>query len=263
MYSDSVRLFGEYLWAENFSFSPNPAPPGFGPLPIDVDRGDILNLFVDLKVWDGDGHPVYVRGGRQELLLGSQRLISTLDWANTRRTFQGVRAFRRGEQWDADVFWVQPVIPDATSFDQADSDQNLAGGWLTYRGQRGRFLDFYYMYYGNENDVRQQDIPLAPFDLHTLGSRWTGDKDGFLWDFELAMQLGQRASSDVVAGMATAGVGRHYKNVWATPTVWLYYDYASGDSDPDSGTSNTFHQLFPLRPLLHGLDRSGRAAEHP
>jgi hypothetical protein len=130
-------------------------------LPIDVDRGDILNLFVDLKVWDGDGHPVYVRGGRQELLLGSQRLISTLDWANTRRTFQGVRAFRRGEQWDADVFWVQPVIPDATSFDQADSEQNFAGTWLTYRAQKGRFLDLYYLYYGNNNTVTQLNIPRA------------------------------------------------------------------------------------------------------
>jgi hypothetical protein len=220
MYGDSIRLFGEYLWADNFGFSPNPAPPGFNPLPIDIDRGDILNLFVDLKVWDGDGHPVYVRGGRQELLLGSQRLVSTLDWANTRRTFQGVRAFRRGEKWDADVFWVQPVIPDPSSFDQADSEQNFAGTWLTYRAEKGRFLDFYYLYYGNGNTPPAlQGIPRAPFDLHTFGSRWAGDKDGFLWDVELAMQLGQRASSDVVAGMATAGVGRHFKNVWGTPDV--------------------------------------------
>lgn len=260
MYGDSARLFGEYLWAENFGFSPD-LP--FDPLPIDVDRGDILNLFVDLKVWDGDGHPVYVRGGRQELLLGSQRLISTLDWANTRRTFQGVRGFRRGEKWDADVFWVQPVIPEANSFDQADSNQNLAGAWLTHRAQPGRFLDFYYMYYGNRNDVTQQEIVRSPFDLHTLGSRWTGDRDGLLWDFELAMQLGQRDSSDVVAGMATAGVGRRFANSWATPTVWLYYDYASGDSNPNSGTSNTFHQLFPFGHYYMGwIDLVGRQNIH-
>jgi hypothetical protein len=256
MYSDSVRLFGEFLWADSFS-------PDLPPLPIDVDRGDILNLFVDLKIWDGDGHPVYVRGGRQELLLGSQRLISTLDWANTRRTFQGVRAFRRGEQWDADVFWVQPVIPDATSFDQADSEQNFAGAWLTHRAQKGRFLDLYYLYYGNGNTVTQSNIARAPFDLHTLGSRWTGDKDGYLWDVELAMQLGERASSDVVAGMATAGVGRHFKNVWASPTAWLYYDYASGDSDPTSGTSNTFNQQFPFGHYYLGwIDLVGRQNIH-
>ena len=266
MYGDSMRLFGEYLWAENFGFSPKPSPvppPEFDPLLIDVDRGDILNLFVDLKVWDGDGHPVYVRGGRQELLLGSQRLISALDWANTRRTFQGVRAFRRGEKWDADVFWVQPVIPEANSFDQADSNRNLAGAWLTHRAQPGRFLDFYYMYYGNRNDVTQREIVRSPFDLHTLGSRWTGDRDGYLWDVELAMQLGQRASSDVVAGMATAGVGRRFANTWATPTVWLYYDYASGDSNPNSGTSNTFHQLFPFGHYYMGwIDLVGRQNIH-
>jgi hypothetical protein len=263
MYGDSVRLFGEYLWADAFDFAPHPAPPGFTPLPIDVDRGDILNLFVDLKIWDGDGHPVYVRGGRQELLLGSQRLISTLDWANTRRTFQGVRAFRRGEQWDADIFWVQPVIPDATSFDQADSEQNFAGAWLTHRAQKGRFLDLYYLYYGSGNTVTQFDIPRAPFDVHTLGSRWTGDKDGYLWDAELAMQFGERASSDVMAGMATAGVGRHFKNVWATPTAWLYYDYASGDSDPNSGTAHTFNQLFPFGHYYLGwIDLVGRQNIH-
>ncbi len=256
MYGDSVRVFGEYLWADSFS-------PDLAPLPIDVDRGDILNLFVDLKVWDGDGHPVYVRGGRQELLLGSQRLVSTLDWANTRRTFQGVRAFRRGEKWDADVFWVQPVIPDPSSFDQVDSEQNFAGTWLTYRAEKGRFLDFYYLYYGNGNTVTQIDVPRAPFDLHTFGSRWAGDKDSFLWDVELAMQLGQRASSDVVAGMATAGVGRNFKNAWANPTAWIYYDYASGDSDPESGTSHTFNQQFPFGHYYMGwIDLVGRQNIH-
>jgi hypothetical protein len=263
MYGDSVRLFGEYLWADSFS-------PDLPPLPIDVDRGDLLNLFVDLKVWDGDGHPVYVRGGRQELLLGSQRLVSTLDWANTRRTFQGVRAFRRGEKWDADVFWVQPVIPDPSSFDQADSEQNFAGTWLTYRAEKGRFLDFYYLYYGNGNPTPASPPPPAPpaiartpFDLHTFGSRWAGDKDGFLWDVELAMQLGQRASSDVVAGMATAGVGRHFKNAWAKPTAWIYYDYASGDADPESGTSNTFNQQFPFGHYYMGwIDLIGRQNIH-
>jgi hypothetical protein len=66
-----------------------------------------------------------------------------------------------------------------------------------------------------------------------------------------------------MAGMATAGVGRHFKNVWATPTAWLYYDYASGDSDPTSGTSNTFNQQFPFGHYYMGwIDLVGRQNIH-
>jgi hypothetical protein len=123
------------------------------------------------------------------------------------------------------------------------------------------------MYYGDSTPtpapVPPPGIIRTPFDLHTLGSRWTGDKEGYLWDVELAMQLGERASSDVVAGMATAGVGRHLKSVWATPTAWIYYDYASGDSDPNSGTAHTFNQLFPFGHYYMGwIDLVGRQNIH-
>ena len=33
------------------------------------------------------GATVTLRGGRQDLLFGAQRLIGPLDWSNTRRTF--------------------------------------------------------------------------------------------------------------------------------------------------------------------------------
>ena len=41
-------------------------------------------MFADVRLFKfGDkDNPVYFRVGRQELLYGSQRLISTLDWAN-------------------------------------------------------------------------------------------------------------------------------------------------------------------------------------
>ena len=137
-YSDSLRVYGEYLWADAFA-------EDLTPLPLDANRGDILNLFVDLKLFDYEGKPVFVRGGRQEMLYGSQRLISTLEWANTRRTFEGVKLFRQGEHWDVDAFWVQPVIPRADKFDATDENQNLIGGWATYRPKKGEFIDFYYL----------------------------------------------------------------------------------------------------------------------
>ncbi|HEY1380978.1 MAG TPA: alginate export family protein, partial [Gemmataceae bacterium] len=135
-YRDEVRLYVEYLYANSWN-------EDLAPLPVDVNQNDLLNLFVDLKVGEIGGRPIYIRGGRQELLYGSERLISPLDWANTRRTFQGVKAFYQGDKWDVDAFWVQPVTVSPSHFDSVDDALNLTGVWTTYRPRKGRALDFY------------------------------------------------------------------------------------------------------------------------
>ena len=60
---------------------------------IDRNFGDFLNGFIDYSPDDC----LTLRVGRQELLYGAERLISPLDWANTRRTFEGVKLmYHRG-----------------------------------------------------------------------------------------------------------------------------------------------------------------------
>lgn len=255
-YKDCLRVYGEYVWADSFGEALAPVPP-------DVDKGDILDLFVDVKVCDINCRPVYVRAGRQELLYGSQRLSSPLPWANKRHTFEGVKVFRQGEKWDFDAFWTQYVPPLADKFDTVDEKQDFAGAWLTCRRRKGEVVDLYYLLYLNDNNIVQQQIVRAPFGSHTLGSRWTGDKNGWLWDLEGALQFGEQGGSGLFAGMATAGLGRSWKDNCLSPTVWLYYDYASGDGDPGVGDVNTFNQLFPFGHYYLGwMDLVGRQNIH-
>lgn len=239
LYKDKFRFFVEM----NASYSINQDLPALG---VDESGPDFQNLFVEVKTFDYEGKPVYVRVGRQELLLGSQRLVSTLEWVNTRRTFQGVRAYRTGEKWDFDAFWLQVVVPQANKLDSGDNNQNFAGGWLTYRPRKGVALDAYNLTLDNTNDVTQTGIQRSPYTLNTTGGRYSGDKDGFLWDIEGGVQLGRRGTQDVVAGFATTGVGYNWKETPLSPTLWLYYDYASGDKNPGTGNYNTFNQLYPF-----------------
>jgi hypothetical protein len=255
-YGDSVRIYGEYIWADSFG-------EDLPPTPVDVDRGDLQNLFVDLKLFDIADKPVYVRLGRQELLYGSQRLITPLPWGNKRHTFDGVKVFRRGEKWDFDAFWTQYVPPDPNDFDDSDDNQTFAAAWLSYRPKPGEFLDWYYIMYDNDNALAQQGIVRQPFETHTFGSRWTGDNNGWLWDFEGALQFGDRGNSDIFAGMGTAGLGRAWKDAPLSPTAWLYYDYASGDGSPNSGDFNTFNPQFPFGHYYLGwMDLVGRQNIH-
>jgi hypothetical protein len=256
MYGDLFRVYGEYLWADSFSEE-------LAPLPIDVNRGDILNLFVDVNVYQWDDRPMFLRVGRQELLLGSQRLVSTLDWANTRRTFEGVRLFRQGEKWDFDAFWTQFVPADPSNFDQADNNQDFAGAWVTYRPKKGHFVDFYYLWLDNSNNTTQQGVVRNPAEVHTLGSRWAGDNNGYLWDFEGSVQFGDQNGQDLFAGAGTAGVGRNFKDVCWNPTAWIYYDYASGDANPNAGRATTYNQLYPFGHYYLGwIDLVGRQNIH-
>ena len=254
-YRDDVRLYAEFLGAWS-------TPQSLAPLAIDRNDADVLNLFADLKISKSEAGPTYVRLGRQELLFGSQRLISPLEWANTRRTFQGARMFRQTESWDYDLFWVQPVVPNVTSFDSVDNNQNFAGAWMTYRPKKGQSIDAYYLLRDNTNTNTTNRIPIGQYTRHTFGGRYAAQVDNYLFDFEGAMQLGSQNGRNVVAGKGTAGVGCNFKDAPLCPTVWAYYDYASG-GNPITGTAHTFNQQFPFGHYYLGwVDQVGRQNVH-
>jgi hypothetical protein len=270
-YRDAFRLYIEGITAQSFN-------QDLKPLAIDRNYLDLLDLFVDFKIFqEAGGVPWYFRGGRQQLWFGSQRLVSDLNWANTPRTFEGVRGFRHGEKFDVDLFWVQPVIPNATKFDSVDREQNFAGAWTTYRPSKHTTLDLYYLFLDNNNKYRivpTSTVPgpitstpfssgsLAidgPYYVSTLGTRLVGNYHNFLYDVEPMLQFGQRGSSSVIAGASASGVGWNFKDMPWNPTLWAYYDFASGSRDPLSGQLSTFNQLYSFGHFYMGwMDFVGR-----
>jgi hypothetical protein len=253
-YRDRLRLYAEFLYAESFN-------QDLAPLPIDVNRGDLLNLFVDVKVCNLCDGSVYFRGGRQELLYGSQRLISTLDWANTRRTFQGAKLFYTAPKWDVDLFCVQPVIVDPERFDSVDNNQVFTGFWTTYRPKDGQAIDGYYLNLDNASPVASgEGGVLGAQNISTLGGRYFGNVNNWLCDLEGAIQFGTFSNQGTLAKAFTTGFGYHFKDVTWTPQVWVYYDYASGDPNPGvGGTQRTFNPLFPFGHYYFGyIDAVGR-----
>lgn len=252
-YKDRFRFFIEGIFADSVA-------EDLPPLITDVDLADFQNLFIELKLGEVADKPVYARIGRQEVNLGSLRLLAAPDWANARRTFQGARVYRTGEKWNADLFWLQPVIPNASELNSVDNNQNFAGAWVTYKPKRGTYIDAYYLMLDNTNHVTQLGIQRAPFTLHNIGGRYASDKDGkFLWETEGSIQLGRRGPADLVAGMFSGGLGYHAKDLPWNPTLWAVYNYCSGDPDPNVGDFNTFNQLFPFIHYYMGwVDAVGR-----
>lgn len=258
-FEDLFRFYGEFLYGEIFN---NELPP----LTRDVNRGDIQNMFIDARVFEHNGNPVFVRLGQQELIYGSQRLLSTNDWGNNRTRFQALKTFYRSDKWDFDVFTGRPVQVRFNDLDPGDHNQWFTGVWLTNKPRKGTFLDLYYLELSNKTPgAATGQFTTGSFNVHTLGGRYVGRNDnGFLWDVEGAVQVGNWADQDILANAFSAYLGWNWKNCCLNPTVWLGYDFASGDPDPNrTGTHRTFNQLFAFGHYYFGfLDYVGRQNIH-
>jgi hypothetical protein len=268
-YKDAFRIYVEGMSSQDFNYNPKLAPTL-----IDRDYLDLLNAFVDVKIFENqDCVPWYVRVGRQELCIGSQRLVSALDWANTRRTFDGVRVFNHGEKLDIDLWWTRPVIPNVTRFDSSDQNQNFFGAWTEYRPTKTQALDLYYMYLDNSNNYNFAaktpapvgQFPIAPYRVSTIGYRYSGNVErnkNILFDSENVLQFGKSnfTGGDIFAGASTTGLGYNFCQVPMNPTFWAYFDYASGSRNLKVGQDSTFNQLYPFgHYYFGGIDYIGRA----
>jgi hypothetical protein len=217
----------------------------------------MLNLFADLRLLDRGAGALTLRAGRQELLYGSERLVSPLDWANTRRTFEGYKFMWASDDWNIDAFYTRPVLVKRNEFDSPDYRQEFAGIWSTYKGTPNQTLDLYGLSYWNnrgaiggvQNNFRYQ----------TTGARWLGADGAKLWELEGGVQYGDNSDgSDHAAGFATAGLGHKFEDYKWKPTVWCYYDWASGGNS--QGRGEGFNHLFPLAHKYLGfMDLFGRS----
>lgn len=243
--TENVRVYGELLDAvSNYE--------NFAPRGIEENRLDMQNLFVDLTLLDAASGNLKFRGGRQELLYGSERLISPLDWANARRTFEGYKLMWTGEDWNVDAFYTRPVITAANAWDSPDYRQEFSGVWGSYKGIENHTFDTYWLSYYNSAGTNS-------YHYQTTGGRWLGAKDAWLWELEGGIQFGDNTSgSDHWATFSTTGLGRKFEKRTWKPTVWSYFDYSSGGARRGAGEG--FNHLFPLAHKYLGfMDLYGRS----
>jgi hypothetical protein len=122
---------------------------------------------------------------------------------------------------------------------------------MTYSGLENSKLDMYYL------GLDREDV----LNIDTFGTRLYGGKDSWLWDVEGSIQTGtqQALGQSHEAYAITAGIGRKFDMAWK-PTLWFYYDYASGDESGTAGTFERYNDLFPLAHKYFGfIDAVARA----
>lgn len=220
---------------------------------LDTDSAALQAALVDVKIPLSDDASLTFRAGRRELKFGKQRLVSPLDWSNTRpRSFDGFGAVVQTGDWKIDGFWTRHVRTRKYRFNPHDAGVDFFGVYAEGKAAAGHSLDLYWLGWARDRAVFGGVG--ASERRHTLGARYEMQKAApFSVEVESAYQLGTFGDADIRAFMATGVVRFSLPGPLTSPSLSLGFDYAGGDDSPSDDRLGTFNQLYPLGHAYLGL----------
>jgi hypothetical protein len=248
-----VRVFGQFITAFAEGMQD-------GPSPIDEDRFDLLQGFADLQLPLRTNATVTLRGGRELLAYGSERLIGLRYGPNVLRSFDGIKAFFTADPWQIDAFYARPVAADVGVFD--DTTERHRSLWALYMTRTLSFgqktgMDLYYI--GYENDRATFNQGTGKERRHTLGTRFFGQAGEWEWNWEAFYQFGDFARCSISAWSVASDTNYTVKALPFTPRFGLKANIISGDDDPHDSDLQTFNALFPKGKYFGELSPLGPA----
>ena len=187
-----------------------------------------------------------LRLGRQEVILGSQRLVALRDGPNIRQAFDGVRFLMKRDRFDLTAFAFHPVRPGVRSFDdRSDRSQDFYGVYATIplAGVTGAWLDLYVLQLNRRAARFAQGT--ADERRSSVGGRLWGNRAAIDYNFEALYQFGDFGSKTIRAWTWSSDTGYTPSGLALAPRFGLKADIASGDKNPNDGVLGTFNPLFP------------------
>jgi hypothetical protein len=211
----------------------------------EIDVLSLQNAFLEVGLPFGEWE-AKMRAGRQELIMGKERLLSPFDWSNSRRTFDAlVLILDDCCCWKITSFYSTAVRIKKYEYNTGSGD-HLFGVYAEGKPGFLQNLDVYVLgqrrkkaTYNTIADVKER--------RYTIGARIGGNVDYTPWDYEIegAFQWGEHGSGDVSASMLSAELGYLIPLECWEPRAHFNLDYASGDEHRTDVDIETFSQLFP------------------
>lgn len=192
-----------------------------------------------------------IRGGRQELSYGTQRIIGPVGWHNVGRSFDALHTRVSKGGWTGDL--VVSRLRDERFNVISDFNDDL---YFTYHQYKFNDKDMKlegYLLYRNDRSDRYETTP---------GLHYSGKASRFNWDAEVAGMFGKRDYRDLSSYLASGQV--HFVVIPERKvSIGGGVDYLSGD-DPDTPedelfsvarifhTGHKFYGFMDVAPLLAG-----------
>ena len=278
-FGGSIRGQYEYFDNEEFSFSPNRENGWFltryllhadlrlkgfrffGELgsslvtgkedvtPVDRDELYVNQLFVRFKVKNAT-----VDIGRENLKLGSRRLLDPREGPNVRQAFDHVSVRWESGERGYYIFGGSPVVPREGIFDNEafDEEEWLWGAYVTKLLAGDMNLDVYYL--GTHYEAITYGLGTAEELRHSIGVRSWGKKGAWQYDNETVLQLGSFGESNIFAWTVSFNVKNQ---VARSHQLGLKTELISGTTSEN--TLGTFNPLYPRGAYFGRVARFGPA----
>ena len=209
--------------------------------PVDRDRLAVNQLFARYapsRHWA-------LTLGRQNVRLGSGRLVDVREGPNVRLSFDMAEVNFTGRSVDARLFLAVPVQQREGYFDNdyLRFTEYLAGLYVTRMSTEANGIDAYLLF--KREDGKAWSAGTADDERFSLGARFFGERGKFSYNNEFVVQWGSFGEDAVRAWTASFDVGYSF-DVGAQPyTLGLKTEAISGDRSPTDGRLNTFDGLYP------------------
>ena len=217
-------------------------------IPVDRDELSVNQLFA--RYHFNDNWNLLV--GRQNMRLGSGRLVDIREGPNVRLSFDMAQLQFKDENTSVTAFHTIPVQQQEGVFDNdfLQGNETLSAVYWTQNWTEKTNTDIYLLYKTEENKTWNRGT--ADDNRASLGLRHFGEWNGLKYNNEFVYQFGSFGDENIRAWTASFNIEKPF----SFGTIGIKTEAISGD-DGNDNTLNTFDGLYPRGAYFGRVARFG------
>ncbi|NQX77954.1 alginate export family protein [Gilvibacter sp.] len=221
--------------------------------PVDRDELAINQLFV--SYWIDPQWNLLV--GRQNMRMGSGRLVDIREGPNVRLSFDMAQLKFKDENTEITAFYAIPVRPAAGIFDNdaLNTTETLAGIYWTQNWSENNNTDLYAFY--KQEEQKTWNSGTADDNRLSLGVRHFGNWNRLRYNNEFVIQTGDFGTQNIFAWTASFNIEHPVKVLGIEGTLGLKTEAISGDTSTTDNRLGTFDGLYPRGAYFGRVARIG------
>jgi len=221
--------------------------------PVDKDELNVNQFFARYNFnskWS-------ILAGRQNMRLGSGRLIDIREGPNVRLSFDMAQLNFKVDNTNIAGFFAIPVSQNEGVFDNdfLDFDEYVSALYWTQNWKENSSTDSYILNKYEEN--KMWNTGTATDNRTSIGLRHFGSWNNLTYDNEFVYQLGSFGDRNISAWTASFNIKHRFPLFGEVGIIGIKAEAISGDGDGTDNTLNTFDALYPRGAYFGRVARFG------
>lgn len=221
------------------------------------DRWELWDTYLEVKeLFD---LPLSLKGGRQRISYGNERVFGPGEWGNSGRwVWDAIKASWQIERGFVDAYYGRTMLHDHNNFSLNHRHGFESRGVYSHFELAGKnshiVAEPFFMTQTDDHSLyKGEDQRMGDLDSYYSGLRIYGKGiKGFDYDLTFVNQAGDFSHDDIKAYGYHLLLAYNFNQINIKPRLSVEYTFASGDSNPDDGDHETFEGAFGARAKICG-----------